>query len=102
MGATRRPGLHAQRAPSTCIHVVVDVGRGSRYMKPPTLLLSVTSFNLRSCFVCCSFLSLFRFHSWLEQIRRLAVEMEVKHGRLALGAVVAALAQQGILTTVAA
>ncbi|CAM9703964.1 unnamed protein product [Pylaiella littoralis] len=35
------------------------------------------------------------------EIRRLAVEMEVKHGRLALGAVVCAMAQQGILTTVA-
>lgn len=36
-----------------------------------------------------------------EQLRRLAVEIEVKHGRLALGAVVCAMAQQGILTVAA-
>ncbi|CAM9735368.1 unnamed protein product [Ectocarpus fasciculatus] len=36
------------------------------------------------------------------ELRRLAVEMEVKHGRMALGAVVCAMAQQGILTSVAA
>ncbi|CAM9669190.1 unnamed protein product [Ectocarpus sp. 12 AP-2014] len=36
------------------------------------------------------------------ELRRLAVEMEVKHGRMALGAVVCAMAQQGLLTSVAA
>eukprot|EP00903_Cladosiphon_okamuranus_P018669 g17183.t1 len=36
------------------------------------------------------------------ELRRLAVEIEVKHGRLALGAVVCAMAQQGLLTAVAA
>ncbi|CAM9308230.1 unnamed protein product [Laminaria digitata] len=33
-----------------------------------------------------------------DEMRRLAVEMEVKHGRLALGAVVCAMAQQGLAT----
>eukprot|EP00752_Nemacystus_decipiens_P003421 g3165.t1 len=35
------------------------------------------------------------------ELRRLAVEIEVKHGRLALGAVVCAMAQQGIFTVAA-
>ncbi|CAM9678072.1 unnamed protein product [Scytosiphon promiscuus] len=35
------------------------------------------------------------------EIRRLAIEIEVKHGRMALGAVVCAMAQQGILTVAA-
>ncbi len=44
---------------------------------------------------------IFFFFFCLVQIRRLAVEMEVKHGRLALGAVVCAMAQQGMLTVAA-
>ncbi|CAM9195783.1 unnamed protein product [Sphacelaria rigidula] len=33
-----------------------------------------------------------------DEMRKLAVEMEVKHGRMALGAVVCAMAQQGLMT----
>lgn len=32
------------------------------------------------------------------QLRKLAVDMEVRHGRAALGAVVCAMAQQGFIT----
>lgn len=34
----------------------------------------------------------------LEQMRKLAVDMEVRHGRVALGAVVCAMAQQGLVS----
>ena len=34
----------------------------------------------------------------LEQMRKLAVDMEVKHGRVALGAVVCAMAQHGLVS----
>lgn len=46
----------------------------------------------------CRRLSCCRFFVFAEQMRRLALEIEVKHGRMALGAVVCAMAQQGLVT----
>lgn len=57
---------------------------------PPST--SVSADRSRAC-ICFPLL----FLPLGEQLRRLAVEIEVRHGRLALGAVVCAMARQGLL-----